>query len=112
VNKYKTLAPTPRGSAGDRELQAARFSMARFHTGYLCPADYGTADLLTQTADLLIPVFSLGIADGVFAFPSIGRAPQKEPLLLDFSPLPWAVRRSAHLPRCWDSCRPFTDMSG
>ena len=42
--------------------------MVRFYTGYLTPSDYGTADLITQTANLLFPVISLGITDGVFRF--------------------------------------------
>ena len=42
--------------------------MVRFYTGYLTPADYGTADLITQTANLLFPVISLGITDGVFRY--------------------------------------------
>lgn len=44
------------------------FLMVRFYTDYLTPADYGTADLLTQTANLLIPIVSLGMSDGVFRF--------------------------------------------
>lgn len=42
--------------------------MVRFYTGYLTPSDYGTADLITQTANLLFPIISLGITDGVFRF--------------------------------------------
>lgn len=42
--------------------------MVRFYTSYLTPADYGTADLITQTANLLFPLISLGITDGVFRF--------------------------------------------
>ena len=42
--------------------------MVRFYTAYLSPSDYGTADLITQTANLLIPVVSFGITDGVFRF--------------------------------------------
>lgn len=44
------------------------FLMVRFYTGYLTPAEYGTADLITQTANLLIPLVSLDITDGVFRF--------------------------------------------
>ena len=44
------------------------FFMVRFYTSYLTPADYGTADLITQTANLLFPLISLGITDGVFRF--------------------------------------------
>ena len=44
------------------------FLMVRFYTSYLTPAEYGTADLITQTANLLIPLVSLDIADAVFRF--------------------------------------------
>ena len=44
------------------------FFMVRFYTGYLTPSDYGTADLITQTANLLFPIISLGITEGVFRF--------------------------------------------
>ena len=44
------------------------FLMVRFYTEHLSPADYGTADLITQTANLLIPLLSLGITDAVFRF--------------------------------------------
>lgn len=44
------------------------FLMVRFYTKHLSPADYGTADLITQTANLLIPLLSLGITDAVFRF--------------------------------------------
>ena len=42
--------------------------MTRFYTEALTPSDYGEADLIIQTANLLIPLVSAGIADGVFRF--------------------------------------------
>lgn len=44
------------------------FLMVRFYTEILTPEDYGTADLIMQTANLLFPVVSLGITNGVFRF--------------------------------------------
>ena len=44
------------------------FFMVRFYTGYLTPSDYSTADLITQTANVLFPIISLGITEGVFRF--------------------------------------------
>ncbi len=44
------------------------FLMTRFYTEALTPSDYGEADLIIQTANLLIPLVSAGIADGVFRF--------------------------------------------
>ena len=69
MNKYKTLLSNTlfisMGTFGSKLLV---FFMVRFYTGYLTPSDYSTADLLTQTANLLIPIISLGIAEGVFRF--------------------------------------------
>ena len=42
--------------------------MVRFYTGYMSPSDYGPADIITQTANLLIPLVTLGMAEGVFRF--------------------------------------------
>lgn len=44
------------------------FLMTRFYTEALTLSDYGEADLIIQTANLLIPLVSAGIADGVFRF--------------------------------------------
>lgn len=69
MNKYKTLlSNTLLISIGTFTSKLLVFLMVRFYTGYLTPADYGTADLLTQTANLLFPIISLGITEGVFRF--------------------------------------------
>ncbi len=69
MNKYKTLATnTILMSVGTFGSKLLVFLMVRFYTGCLTPAEYGTADLITQTANLLIPLVSLGITDGVFRF--------------------------------------------
>lgn len=68
-NKYKTLVSnTMLISLGTFSSKLLVFFMVRFYTSYLTPADYGTADLITQTANLLFPLISLGITDGVFRF--------------------------------------------
>ena len=68
-NKYKTLVSnTMLISLGTFGSKLLVFFMVRFYTSYLTPADYGTADLITQTANLLFPLISLGITDGVFRF--------------------------------------------
>ena len=68
-NKYKTLiSNTMLISLGTFGSKLLVFFMVRFYTGYLTPADYGTADLITQTANLLLPLISLCITDGVFRF--------------------------------------------
>ena len=69
MNKYKTLlSNTLLISLGTFGSKILVFFMVRFYTGYLTPSDYGTADLITQTANLLFPLISLGITDGVFRF--------------------------------------------
>ena len=68
-NKYQTLAGnTMKLGIGTFGSKLLVFLMVRFYTEYLSPADYGTADLITQTANLLIPLVSLGITDAVFRF--------------------------------------------
>ena len=68
-NKYKTLLDnTFLLSIGTFGSKLLTFVMVRFYTGVLTPSDYGTADLIMQTANLLLPVVSLGITNGVFRF--------------------------------------------
>ena len=68
-NKYKTLmSNTMLISLGTFGSKLLVFFMVRFYTGYLSTSDYGTADLITQSANLLLSVISMGITDGVFRF--------------------------------------------
>lgn len=39
-----------------------------FYTSILSTAEFGTADLIAQTANLLIPLAAVGICDGIFRF--------------------------------------------
>lgn len=69
MNKYKTLlSNTLLISLGTFGSKLLVFLMVRFYTGYLTPTDYSTADLITQTANLLFPIISMGLTDGVFRF--------------------------------------------
>ncbi len=69
MNKYKTLVSnTALISLGTFGSKLLVFLMVRFYTNCLDTAEYGTADLITQTANLLLPIISLGIANGVFRF--------------------------------------------
>ena len=83
MNKYQTLAAnTILMSIGTFGSKLLVFLMVRFYTGYLTPAEYGTADLITQTANLLIPLVSLDITDAVFRFAAdrrSGRARSRRP---------------------------------
>ena len=84
MNKYQTLAAnTILMSAGTFGSKLLVFLMVRFYTGYLTPAEYGTADLITQTANLLIPLVSLDITDAVFHFAADRRSGRA-------GPSPWA----------------------
>ena len=79
MNKYQTLAAnTILMSAGTFGSKLLVFLMVRFYTGYLTPAEYGTADLITQTANLLIPLVSLDITDAVFRFAAERRGGRTE----------------------------------
>lgn len=42
--------------------------MLRFYTGILTPSEYGIIDLLSQTANLMMPFCMLGIAAGIVRF--------------------------------------------
>lgn len=78
MNKYKTLlSNTLLISMGTFGSKLLVFLMVRFYTGYLTPSDYSTADLITQTANLLFPIISLGITDGVFRFAMDGNYDHK-----------------------------------
>ena len=79
MNKYQTLAAnTILMSVGTFGSKLLVFLMVRFYTGYLTPAEYGTADLITQTANLLIPMVSLDITDAVFRFAAERRGGRTE----------------------------------
>ncbi len=68
-NKYTTLANnTFLISIGTFGSKLLTFFMVRFYTEVLTPSDYGTADLIMQGANLLFPVISMGIVEGVFRF--------------------------------------------
>ena len=84
-NKYNTLlSNTLLISMGTFGSKILVFLMVRFYTGYLTPSDYSTADLITQTANLLFPIISVGIADGVFRFVMDSESNKKSVLTLGF----------------------------
>lgn len=68
-NKYNTLlSNTLLISIGTFGSKLLVFIMIRFYTGFLTTSEYSTADLITQTANLLFPIISVGITEGVFRF--------------------------------------------
>ncbi|MBE6613575.1 MAG: hypothetical protein E7632_13905, partial [Ruminococcaceae bacterium] len=67
--KYKKLLSNTAilgiGTFGSKLLV---FLLMPLYTTYLSKAQYGTADIITQSANLLMPVLSMGIVDAVFRF--------------------------------------------
>lgn len=67
--KYKKLLSNTAilgiGTFGSKLLV---FFMVRFYTACLSQAEYGVADIITQTANLLMPLLSAGITEAVFRF--------------------------------------------
>ncbi|MBQ6847621.1 MAG: polysaccharide biosynthesis C-terminal domain-containing protein [Clostridia bacterium] len=91
-NKYNTLlSNTLLISMGTFGSKILVFLMVRFYTDYLTPSDYSTADLITQTANLLFPIISVGIADGVFRFVMDSESDKRSVLTLGF----WCITAGA-----------------
>lgn len=69
MNRYKKLVANSGiialGTFGSKLLV---YFLMPFYTRYLTPEMYSTADLITQTAKLLIPLLSIGITETVFRF--------------------------------------------
>ena len=53
------------------------FFMMPLYTRFLLPGEYSTADLITQTANLLMPLACAGISQGIFRFALDGAEHQK-----------------------------------
>ncbi len=69
MNKYKKLLSNATIlGIGTFSSKLLVFFLVRFYTSCLTTAEYGTADLITQTAIFLIPLLSLGIYDAIFRF--------------------------------------------
>ena len=67
--KYKNLfSNTIVFSIGTFSSKILVFLLVPFYVHFLSDAEYGVVDLITQTANLLIPLVSLGIASAVLRF--------------------------------------------
>ncbi len=62
----RLLANTAVFTAGKLLSKLLVFFMTRLYTAYLTPADYSTADLIVNMANLLIPLACVGISEGIF----------------------------------------------
>lgn len=69
INQYKKLTlNTLLISLGTIGSKIISILMLRFYTDILTPSEYGLLDLLSQTANLIIPVAMLGISAGIVRF--------------------------------------------
>lgn len=69
MDKYKKLISNTAilgiGTFGSKILV---FLLLPLYTAYLSTEQYGTADIITQSANLLMPLMAIGIVDAVFRF--------------------------------------------
>ncbi len=69
MGKYKKLlSNTAILGAGTFTSKVLVFLLMPLYTALLSTEQFGTADILTQTANLIIPLAALGISDGLFRF--------------------------------------------
>ena len=69
MNKYrKLLSDTLILGIGTFASKVLVFLLMPLYTSCLTPGQYGTADLISQTANLLIPLACAGVCDGLFRF--------------------------------------------
>ena len=69
MGKYKKLlSNTAILGAGTFTSKVLVFLLMPLYTAILSTEEFGTADILQQTANLIIPLAALGISDGLFRF--------------------------------------------
>ena len=69
MNKYKKLAlNTLIFSIGSFSSKLLSFLLVRFYTEYLTASETSTFDLVCQTANLLVPIATLSITEGVIRY--------------------------------------------
>jgi len=66
--RKKLLSNTAILGAGTFTSKVLVFLLMPFYTALLSTEQFGVADILTQTANLIIPLAVLGISDGLFRF--------------------------------------------
>ena len=81
MGKYKRLlSNTAILGAGTFASKVLVLLLMPFYTSILSTAEFGTADLISQTANLLIPLAAVGICDGIFRF-TLDSAENKKSIL-------------------------------
>lgn len=69
MDKYKKLVSnTAILSVGTLASKVLVYLLLPLYTGCLSPSEYSTADLISQTANLLLPILAVGMVDGIFRF--------------------------------------------
>ena len=69
MNRYQKLfSDTVIYGIGTFGSKLLVFLLMPLYTAWLSTAQYGTAELITSTANLLIPIACVGISNGVFRF--------------------------------------------
>lgn len=69
MSRYKRLlSNTAILGAGTFASKVLVFLLMPFYTSILSASEFGTADILSQTANLLMPLAAVGICDGLFRF--------------------------------------------
>ncbi len=69
MNKYKKLVSnTAILSLGTLASKVLVYLLLPLYTLCLSPEEYSVADLITQTANLLLPILAVGMVDGIFRF--------------------------------------------
>lgn len=78
MGKYKRLlSNTAILGAGTFASKVLVLLLMPFYTAILSTAEFGTADLISQTANLLMPLAAVGICDGIFRF-TLDSSPEGE----------------------------------
>lgn len=79
MGKYKKLlSNTAILGIGTFASKVLVFLMMPLYTSILATDEFSVADLITQTANLLIPLACIGIVDGIFRFALDGEAERKK----------------------------------
>ena len=69
MNRYqKLVSDTVIYGIGTFGSKLLVFLLMPLYTAWLSTAQYGTAELISSTANLLIPIACVGISNGVFRF--------------------------------------------
>ena len=82
MGRYKKLlSNTAILAVGTFASKVLVFLMMPLYTSILATDEFSVADLITQTANLLIPLACIGIIDGFFRFALDGEDEKPDPIL-------------------------------